>query len=910
MIKYSLFALLVSLALSVRAQTPAASADIRPLLDSYNVSWDVPGPGPTESMPIGNGDIGLNVWVEPSGDVCFYIGKTDSWSEDPKGSKGLVKLGAVRLALSPSPLTAGSTFRQVLKLHEGDIQITEGTGANAVALRLWVDANNPVIRAEIRSAKPVSVTATLDDWRKTRQGGLSADVIMPAQANRVTWYHRNGANSDPHVLNLTFGGVIKGQGLVSKDASTLQSSSPTKTQLVSIYPLTVTTDTPAEWVTKLDDQIGRIEALNFDQTRQAHEQWWDQFWHRSWIFIEGEKNAHEVTEGYLLQRFVTACAGRGAYPMKFNGSIFNTAYPNYGEKKDKAGKDVDADYRTWGGQYWFQNTRAMYWPRLQAGDFDVLMPLFKMYAAMIPANAEQVKGYYHHDGVYFAETAPWWGSLKYVGPEVPENWTDHYFTPILELSMMMLDYYDYTGDKSFAKEILLPVASGGITFFDQHFKRDADGKLLLDPDNAIEMYWKVHNPAPDIGGLRAVLPRLIALPDDLVTASERTEWKRLYGELPPLPTTEKRGKKLLLPYTGPQTAKSRNGENPELYAVYPFRLYGLERPDLPLAIDTFFARRCTSKGCWVQDPIQAAMLGLSDVAREYVTFNFMRKDPLVKFPAFWANANDYIPDEDNGGNGENGLQTMLLQNAGRKILLLPAWPKDWNVQFKLNAPYRTIVEGKFVDGKLVDLVVTPASRRADVIDMSTRPAWTEPAPKPFVANGNVINRLSSQDEVVALQQTVAGAPNVIDEAANADGQSAHRAIDGNLGSKYFNRSRDGGNTPGANTGLVIVPKAGAQAFDAIQIGTANDMRVRDPYSITVEGSNAPDAAAAGGNGYTLLYEGEAGLEADPGRQSWGQVVRFKNTTAYKAYRILVTDTQKNTDATQYAEVRLGNTVTP
>jgi hypothetical protein len=112
------------------------------------------------------------------------------------------------------------------------------------------------------------------------------------------------------------------------------------------------------------------------------------------------------------------------------------------------------------------------------------------------------------------------------------------------------------------------------------------------------------------------------------------------------------------------------------------------------------------------------MLGLTDEAREYVRFNLTRKDPGLKFPAFWATAHDYKPDEDNGGNGENGLQQMLMQAVGRKILLLPAWPKDWNVDFKLHAPYNTTVEGRVVNGELKDLVVTPASRKADVIDMS------------------------------------------------------------------------------------------------------------------------------------------------------------------------------------------------
>jgi alpha-L-fucosidase 2 len=137
-----------------------------------------------------------------------------------------------------------------------------------------------------------------------------------------------------------------------------------------------------------------------------------------------------------------------------------------------------------------------------------------------------------------------------------------------------------------------------------------------------------------------------------------------------------------------------------------------------LALNTFQTRRFRDKGCWVQDPIQAAMLGLGDVAKDYVSYALTRKDPVLKFPAFWAKGNDYMPDEDNGGNGENGLQQMLLQADGKKILLLPAWPKGWNADFKLNAPYQTTVVGHVIDGKLTKLVVTPASRAKDVVNMA------------------------------------------------------------------------------------------------------------------------------------------------------------------------------------------------
>ncbi len=123
------------------------------------------------------------------------------------------------------------------------------------------------------------------------------------------------------------------------------------------------------------------------------------------------------------------------------------------------------------------------------------------------------------------------------------------------------------------------------------------------------MFWKVHNPAPDIAGLQAILTRMIALPTNLVNNATRAGWTNLLQQIPTLPTLTTNGKTTLLSYTGPQTAQPRNAENPELYAIYPFRLYGLGKPDFQLALDTFNARKQTQKGCWVQDPIQAAMLG-------------------------------------------------------------------------------------------------------------------------------------------------------------------------------------------------------------------------------------------------------------------------------------------------------------
>ena len=64
-------------------------------LDDYNVVWDTPSADAAGSMPLGNGEIGLNAWVEPSGDLLFYIASTDAWSGSihapDYGAFGLIK---------------------------------------------------------------------------------------------------------------------------------------------------------------------------------------------------------------------------------------------------------------------------------------------------------------------------------------------------------------------------------------------------------------------------------------------------------------------------------------------------------------------------------------------------------------------------------------------------------------------------------------------------------------------------------------------------------------------------------------------------------------------------------------------------------------------------------------------------
>lgn len=212
--------------------------------------------------------------------------------------------------------------------------------------------------------------------------------------------------------------------------------------------------------------------------------------------------------------------------------------------------------------------------------------------------------------------------------------------------------------------------------------------------------------------MRYLLPRLLTLPVDDAT---KTMWKKQLADLPEIPSTTADGKTQLLP--AEKFSHKKNMENPELYAVFPYRLFTVIQGGeaLQTGINTWNARGERANVGWQQQPIQAALLGLTAEAKDLVVQRARNTAAGYRFPGFYGPNYDWTPDQDQISVFMIGLQRMLMQCEGDLILLLPAWPEDWDCEFKLHAPYQTTVEGKVVAGKLVELKVTPEARRKDVI---------------------------------------------------------------------------------------------------------------------------------------------------------------------------------------------------
>jgi hypothetical protein len=446
-----------------------------------------------------------------------------------------------------------------------------------------------------------------------------------------------------------------------------------------------------------------------------------------------------IGKAHTLQRYMQACAGRSILPIKFNGSIFTVEpsplpAPVTHNKSDRASFRDNPDWRRWGDCHWWQNVRMPYHAMQAAGDFDLMLPLFDMFERIRPFAEARARLYHGAEGCYFSETLTIWGTYangdygwdrggKHPNVVDAPYWR-YAWNQGLELVALMLDYHDHTGDDAFATERLVPMAVSVLRYFDSRFRKDAAGRIILDPTQSKETYWHgVIDDTPCISGLTDITTRLGRLPDGIATPQEAQFFARMAAATPDLPVEEAKldGK------TVRKIAVARvyepirtNVENPELFPVWPFRLCGLDRPMLEEARNAYRLRGSHNDVGWGYDSNAAALLGLTNEAAEIVKSRMANSAAPYRWPATWGPNFDWLPDQCHGGNLMATINYMLLQSVEERILLFPAWPRQWDVSFRLHAPRQTVIEATLQSGRITTLTVTPPARRQDVV----LPDWT------------------------------------------------------------------------------------------------------------------------------------------------------------------------------------------
>jgi hypothetical protein len=738
-------------------------------LDTYNQVWNTQSSNSSESMPLGGGDIGANVWVEKD-DLYFYFSRSGTFDEH----NTLLKLGRVKVSLSPNPFAANAGFKQELVLKDGFVMVSQ----NATTVKLWVDVFHPVIHVDVESKVPTRMKVAYESWRYKNRASLGkannansykwapqGEIVtykdsISFEGNAVQFYHRNRAQTVFDVAvkqqkmesvkdqimnpigNLTFGGQLFGNNLkadgtyIGKYQDTdfmgfqLKSNKAAKKHEFQIQLHTNQSADASLWKKELQTQIS-----TYKKEEKKTVLWWNNFWNRSFIYTQKSKSekdsVYQMGQNYQLFRYMLGCNAYGKYPTKFNGGLF-TVDPVYTNKD----LNFTPDFRNWGGGTMTQqNQRLVYFPMLKSGDFDMMKSQLDYYLSL-QKNAElRSQLYWKHGGAAFTEQLEnfglpnpaeyeWKRPADY-DPGMEYNaWLEYEWDTVLEFCQMMLQQKEYANEdiqkyQSFIMSCL--------RFFDEHYQYlakqrgrkalDGNGHLILYPGSGAETYKMAYNANSTISALKVITEQFLRQSENKLSKEDLEYLKGFQTRIPPLSFREFDGHKTLAP--AKTWERINNSEVPQLYAVYPWKIYGLGKPDLETAINTWKydtdAIKFRSHIGWKQDNIFAARLGLTEEAAKYNLLKMANSER--RFPAFWGPGFDWVPDHNWGGSGMIGMQEMLLQTNGDKIYIFPAWPASWNVYFKLHAPQNTTVEVQLENGKVTLLKVFPKEREKDIVNL-------------------------------------------------------------------------------------------------------------------------------------------------------------------------------------------------
>ena len=571
---------------------------------------------------------------------------------------------------------------------------------------------------------------------------------MTKKENLLLFYHRNPEqtvfdivvaqqgmeNVKSQMMNplkhLTFGGYLFGDNLeytgttdniyagTDYRAWNFRSSKVSRKEQFCIVLHTEQTATVEQWEQDLQINLqriapqGKISSKIVSQDKKQTRLWWNAFWQRSFIEPIGDtenkndSDIKEITRNYTLFRYMLGCNAYGSVPTKFNGGLF-TFDPCHIDEKQA----FTPDYRKWGGgTMTAQNQRLVYWPMLKSGDFDMMSSQFDFYNRMLKNAELRTQVYWQHNGACFCEQIENYGlpnpaEYGFKRPEwfdkgVEYNaWLEYEWDTILEFCQMILETKNYANADITP---YLPLIESSLTFFDEHYRQlasrrgrkalDGNGQLVLFPGSACETYKMTNNASSTIAALRTVLENYGKKDEMLKT-------------IPPIPLRYIEIKDSLNPTASPELKQTispavsweriNNVETPQLYPVFPWRIYGVGKENLELARNTYFydpeAIKFRSHVGWKQDNIWAACLGLTEEAKR-LTLAKLSNGPH-RFPAFWGPGYDWTPDHNWGGSGMIGLQEMLLQTNGEQILLFPAWSKEWDIHYRLESSSRKSEKG-------------------------------------------------------------------------------------------------------------------------------------------------------------------------------------------------------------------------
>ncbi len=277
--------------------------------------------------------------------------------------------------------------------------------------------------------------------------------------------------------------------------------------------------------------LGRMAAPEaLAALEQGHRRWWQSFGQRTFVEIHSpDGRGEQAARDRRLFLYHMASTSRGAFPPKWNGSIFLT----------------DGDKSDWGAQFWLWTTEMLYWPLHAADASDLAEPFFEMYHRALPAMTVAARQRWNANGLFLPEVMPFDGptelpvdlvaeyrdifrngrantgispplaaacaydqhlsTLLYAADKHPGaySWASHLASSGAELAVHAWWRYRFTSDVAWLLSHAYPLLRGVAEFYRSYCRKGEDGRWHIHGTNAHEDFWGVTDSIMDLAAIRS-----------------------------------------------------------------------------------------------------------------------------------------------------------------------------------------------------------------------------------------------------------------------------------------------------------------------------------------------------------------------------------------------------------------------
>lgn len=662
-----------------------------------------------EAMPLGNGQLGIMLSNRTGLNFLFNHGAFFSNSNE---TQDLISSGEFNITLPD--FWKNAFIEQRLVLYDGMILTRYVNNKTWLNVRSWLAEGSDALIVEMESndnLPSISVNLSAIDRKSSQYKpiGLTKDInlLSPSKLDvteseliltTLGVGEKRGTAMLVKAVNAKAVNLKVHANMVSMDIKPVKKK---KISMIIANPVVVGNNLRDNDAIDLARNVQKkIIQSGIQQTRKKQQEYWHNFWSKSSIQMHSEDGLAEYVENlHYLHLFLIAGSARGNEVPKFNGG-------NYIFKDD---------WRSWGGVYWYQNTREIYWPLLATGHADLFDSFLEHYLRQLPYSKNFAQTFFNLPGATFPEVSDRLGGRD----KEKSAYFGVYHTVGLELAFHFYTYYLYTKDEVFLKDKVYPLLKEVITFIYSLAQKDEKGIYNIYPANSRETYYWVKNAVGDISAVKTTLPILIALSEKYnLDEKERVKWKDFLNNIAPLPVNEskteyapcifmnptpptpfKHFEKLYssdLRSTSPEV--SFNAENTSCEAAYPWGLIGLhsDSKEQELAKNTyrnrFFKEWCFENG-WDWSVLYAARLGMNDdvvtAFQQFAKYNQFYPSGMCgtpsRRPEEWGSLIGDCPGFDALGVMATAVNEIQLQSYNKLIRVYPAWPKTWEGKFTLHA---------------------------------------------------------------------------------------------------------------------------------------------------------------------------------------------------------------------------------